>query len=71
MFLPSSFLEESAEMKQENEQLNNALSKLKIELDEAKSQLLVKGLTLESDIELEKRKAEEEIATLQKLVHGN
>ncbi|XP_045477446.1 rab GTPase-binding effector protein 1 isoform X1 [Harmonia axyridis] len=57
------------ETKQENIHLNDVIEKLKKELDEAKSQLLVTGLTLESDREIEKRRADEEIASLQKLVH--
>ncbi|KAL3274712.1 hypothetical protein HHI36_016088 [Cryptolaemus montrouzieri] len=55
--------------KQENVELNETIVKLKEELNEAKSQVVVTGLTFESNIEVEKRKAEEEIATLQKLVH--
>lgn len=43
---------------------------LKTELDDVKSQLVVADLTLESNLEVEKRKAEEEIASLQQLVHG-
>lgn len=54
----------------ENAKLSEELTKLKQELDEAKSQLVVAGLTLESNITVEKRKAEEEIASLQQLVHG-
>lgn len=40
------------------------------ELDDCKSQLVVDSITLESNFEVEKRKAKEEIATLQQLVHG-
>lgn len=39
-------------------------------MDDCKSQLVVDSMTLESNFEVEKRKAEEEIATLQRLVHG-
>ncbi|XP_044758932.1 rab GTPase-binding effector protein 1 [Coccinella septempunctata] len=60
---------EFIEKKEENQQLNDIIKKLKIELDDSKSQLLVKGLTLESDIETQNRRANEEIASLQKLVH--
>lgn len=43
---------------------------LRRELDDLKSQLVVAGMTLENSFEQEKRKANEEIATLQQLVHG-
>lgn len=55
---------------QENLLLNEQVLKLKNELDDCKSQLVVDSITLESNFEVEKRKAEEEIATLQRLVHG-
>lgn len=55
---------------QENLLLNEQVIKLKNELDDCKSQLVVDSITLESNFEVEKRKAEEEIATLQRLVHG-
>ncbi|CAH1972701.1 unnamed protein product [Acanthoscelides obtectus] len=45
------------------------VSKLNNELDDCKSQLVVDSITLESNLEVEKRKAAEEIATLQRLVH--
>lgn len=56
---------------QENVELSAQIQQLKTELDDVKSQLVVAGLTLESNFEVEKRKAEEEIASLQQLVHGN
>lgn len=46
------------------------MQKMKEELDEARSQLLIAGMKLETDLEDEKRKAHEEIASLQQLVHG-
>lgn len=55
---------------QENAFLNDQITKLKNDLDDCKSQLVVDSITLESNFEVEKRKAEEEIATLQRLVHG-
>lgn len=55
---------------QENVFLNEQIIKLKNDLDDCKSQLVVDSITLESNFEVEKRKAEEEIATLQRLVHG-
>lgn len=54
----------------ENIHLNDQIIKLKNELDDCKSQLVVDSMTLESNFEVEKRKAEEEIATLQRLIHG-
>lgn len=53
----------------ENVQLTQDLIKLRNELDDCKSQLVVDSMTLESTFEVEKRKAEEEIASLQRLVH--
>lgn len=52
-------------------ELSAQIHQLKTELDDVKSQLVVAGLTLESNFEVEKRKAEEEIASLQQLVHGD
>lgn len=43
--------------------------RLKNELDEAKSQLVVADLKIQNDILVEKRKAEEEIASLQQVIH--
>ncbi|CAH1108500.1 unnamed protein product [Psylliodes chrysocephalus] len=54
---------------EENEKLSGELAKLKNELDDCKSQLVVDSMTLESTFEVEKRKADEEIASLQRLVH--
>ncbi|XP_076270633.1 rab GTPase-binding effector protein 1-like isoform X2 [Rhynchophorus ferrugineus] len=50
-------------------QKEDQIVKLKNELDDVKSQLVVDSIRLESDFEVEKRKAEEEIASLQRLVH--
>lgn len=52
----------------ENNVLTEEIKKLKNELDDVKSQLVVDSMR-ESDFEVEKRKAEEEIASLQRLVH--
>ncbi|VEN41229.1 unnamed protein product, partial [Callosobruchus maculatus] len=54
---------------EENCNLVEQVSKLKNQLDDCKSQLVVDSITLESSFEVEKRKAAEEIATLQRLVH--
>lgn len=64
------FLAELIKSNQENSLLNQQVIKLRNELDDCKSQLVVDSMTLESTFEVEKRKAEEEIATLQRLVHG-
>lgn len=67
------FLQKEGELlrkSQENMELSAQIRDLKTELDDVKSQLVVAGLTLESNLEVEKRKAEEEIASLQQLVHG-
>lgn len=45
------------------------MKKLKNELDDVRSQLVADSMR-ESDFEDEKRKAEEEIASLQRLIHG-
>ncbi|XP_018572069.1 intracellular protein transport protein USO1 [Anoplophora glabripennis] len=66
------FLQKEAELQRKNEenlQLSEEVIKLKNQLDDCKSQLVVDSMTLESNFEVEKRKAEEEIATLQRLVH--
>lgn len=44
-------------------------AKLKNELDEAKSQLVVADLKIQNDILIERRKAQEEIASLQQVIH--
>lgn len=63
-------LGELSRKQKENIELTAQIHQLKTELDDVKSQLVVAGLTLESNFEVEKRKAEEEIASLQQLVHG-
>lgn len=67
------FLQKENELRrktQENSELAETVQKLSRELDDAKSKIVVDSMTLESNFEVEKRKAEEEIATLQQLVHG-
>jgi hypothetical protein len=46
------------------------VKQLTVELDEAKSQLVVAGFRLESDLQDEKRKCQEEIASHQQIVQG-
>lgn len=62
-----------AELKQnaaEKLALREEVKKIQTELNETRSQLCVADLRLESDLEVEKRKAQEEIATLQQLFQG-
>ncbi|XP_029169800.1 rab GTPase-binding effector protein 1 isoform X2 [Nylanderia fulva] len=66
------FLQKEEELKrrlEENMILQNESLRLKNELDEAKSQLVVADLKIQNDILMEKRKAEEEIASLQQVIH--
>lgn len=66
------FLQKEEELKrrlQDNTSLQKENVKLKNELDEAKSQLVVADLKIQNDILIEKRKAQEEIASLQRVIH--
>ncbi|XP_033189778.1 rab GTPase-binding effector protein rabaptin-5 isoform X1 [Bombus vancouverensis nearcticus] len=66
------FLQKEEELKrrlQDNTCLQKENAKLKNELDEAKSQLVVADLKVQNDILIEKRKAQEEIASLQRVIH--
>ncbi|XP_072757624.1 rab GTPase-binding effector protein 2 isoform X2 [Anoplolepis gracilipes] len=66
------FLQKEEELKrrlEENMGLQKENLRLKNELDEAKSQLVVADLKIQNDILVEKRKAEEEIASLQQVIH--
>lgn len=54
----------------ECKKLNEQLMNLRSELDETKSQVLVAEYKRETDIQSQDRKAQEEIASLQHLVHG-
>lgn len=53
---------------EENVRLANEVTELGTKVDEAKSQLLVVGLKTEEDLLMEKRKAQEEIASLQHML---
>lgn len=64
-----SFAEELKRRLQDNTCLQKENAKLKNELDEAKSQLVVADLKVQNDILIEKRKAQEEIASLQRVIH--
>lgn len=55
----------------ECEQLNEQLVDLRKELNDTKSQVVVAEYQRETDIQNQDRKAQEEIASLQQLVHGN
>ncbi|XP_077270744.1 rab GTPase-binding effector protein rabaptin-5 isoform X1 [Temnothorax americanus] len=66
------FLQKEVELKrrlEENMGLQKENLRLKNELDEAKSQLVVADLKIQNDIMMEKRKAQEEIASLQQVIH--
>ncbi|XP_012252643.2 rab GTPase-binding effector protein 1 isoform X2 [Athalia rosae] len=65
------FLQKEEELKRQHEEkigLQDEIHRLQNELDEAKSQLTVADLKVENDILVEKRKAQEEIATLEQLI---
>lgn len=59
---------ELAKTAEEKEHLTEQVNKLKNQLDDLKSQLVVDRMR-ESDFEVEKQKAEAEIASLQRLIH--
>lgn len=63
------FVEELKRRLEENIGLQKENLRLKNELDEAKSQLVVADLKIQNDIMVEKRKAQEEIASLQQVIH--
>jgi len=63
------FVEELKRRLEENMGLQKENLRLKNELDEAKSQLVVADLKIQNDIMIEKRKAREEIASLQQVIH--
>ncbi|XP_017878963.1 rab GTPase-binding effector protein 1 isoform X2 [Ceratina calcarata] len=66
------FLQKEEELKrrlQDNTNLQKENAKLKNELDEAKSQIVVADLKIQNDMLIEKRKAQEEIASLQRVIH--
>ncbi|KAL2736577.1 rab GTPase-binding effector protein 1-like [Vespula maculifrons] len=66
------FLQKEEELKrrlEDNISLQDENAKLKNELDEAKSQLVVADLKIQNDILIERRKAQEEIASLQQVIH--
>jgi len=65
------YLQKEEELKRgavEQNQLLADVKRLTLELDEAKSQLVVAGFRMESDLQDEKRKCQEEIASLQQIV---
>lgn len=57
------FLAELRKLSQENAELS-------AELDDAKSRIVVAEISLESKLEEQDRKAQDEIASLQKLIYG-
>jgi len=67
--LSTNFVEELKRRLEENIGLQKENLRLKDELDEAKSQLVVAELKIQNDIMMEKRKVQEEIASLQQVIH--
>ncbi|XP_035736899.1 rab GTPase-binding effector protein 1-like [Vespa mandarinia] len=66
------FLQKEEELKrrlEDNISLQDENLELKNELDEAKSQLVVADLKIQNDILIERQKAQEEIASLQQVIH--
>ncbi|GJQ81874.1 hypothetical protein Trydic_g9899 [Trypoxylus dichotomus] len=66
------FLQKEDELRRkidDNSKLVKNLQQLQSELDEVKSQLCVANIQLEANVEDAKRRADEEIASLQQLVH--
>jgi len=65
------FLQKEDDVKkatEENSKLQEENSKLQHELNEVKSQLVIVDIKTKNDIDLEKRKAEDEIASLQQII---
>lgn len=62
-------IEELKRRLDENVGLQKENLKLKNELDEVKSQMVVADLKIQNDLIMEKRKAQEEIASLQQVIH--
>lgn len=58
------------EFSNEKSRLVGEIDKLRNELSDAQSQITITGLRMETDLEEEKRKAQDEIASLQILVRG-
>ncbi|OXU17019.1 hypothetical protein TSAR_006357 [Trichomalopsis sarcophagae] len=60
--------EDAKKQMEENSKLQEENSKLQHELNEVKSQLVIVDIKTQNDIDLEKRKAEDEIASLQQII---
>ncbi|XP_076669850.1 rab GTPase-binding effector protein rabaptin-5 isoform X3 [Andrena cerasifolii] len=66
------FLQKEEELKRrlhDNTCMQEENAKLKNELDEAKSQMVIADLKIQNDMLIERRKAQEEIASLQRVIH--
>lgn len=63
------FAVELKQKQEENHLLHKENTKLKNDLDDARSQLIVVDLKTQNDIQFEKRKAQEEIASLQQVIN--
>ncbi|XP_058788659.1 rab GTPase-binding effector protein 1 [Phymastichus coffea] len=63
--------EEDAKQKiEENSKLQEDKEKLQHELDDCKSQLVIVNIKTQNEVDLEKRKAEDEIASLQQIINS-
>lgn len=62
------YVEDAKKQFEENSKLQEENSKLQHELNEVKSQLVIVDIKTQNDIDLEKRKAEDEIASLQQII---
>ena len=60
--------EEAKKSEEKNDKLKEEIIKLQNELDEAKSQLVVTDLKMQNEIFLERRKAQDESASLQQII---
>ena len=63
--------DQSSAVVAEVEQLKEQMKSLKSELEEAKSQVTIAQCTAENSVAVERRKCQEEIATLQQLMKGS
>lgn len=64
------FEDASFSLQKENEQIKSILNELRRELDESRSEVAILECTKENDIDEERRKCREEIASLQKIIDG-
>ena len=68
--VPNKDSQETAVNKDPSEDLQKEIRRLQTELDEARSLVAVANYSLEESLETERRKCQEEVATLQQLMKG-